>query len=74
MSQALTTACARLFTVAYDLRDAQPVTPAAALACEGMLAWDNEAADADCVHGCAAWCASEARLQAAIKIGRQSLL
>eukprot|EP00965_Chrysotila_dentata_P101985 3366277-Pleurochrysis_carterae.AAC.1 len=54
---------------ASDSRDAQPVTPAAALACEGTLAWDSQVADADCVHGCGAWCASEARLQAAMKIG-----
>eukprot|EP00965_Chrysotila_dentata_P249818 6209086-Pleurochrysis_carterae.AAC.3 len=79
-AQALTTACAPVH--AYDSRDAQPVTPAAAFACEGTLAWDNQSADAavhehahigllqDCVHGCDAWCASEARLQAARKIGR----
>eukprot|EP00965_Chrysotila_dentata_P043465 1444506-Pleurochrysis_carterae.AAC.1 len=54
---------------ANDPRDAQPVTAAAALAYEGTLACHNQAADADCLHGCCVWCASEARLQAAMKIG-----
>eukprot|EP00965_Chrysotila_dentata_P093684 3096336-Pleurochrysis_carterae.AAC.1 len=80
MSQALTTACARLFTpITREMRNLsrqlQP-TPARARppSIIKLLMQVGEHAHnvllQDCVHGCGAWCASKARLQAAITFGR----
>eukprot|EP00965_Chrysotila_dentata_P198698 6178961-Pleurochrysis_carterae.AAC.6 len=78
-SQALTTACARLFTpITRGMRNlSRQLQLSPARACSPviirLLLQVREYAHnvvLDCVHGCGAWCASEARLHAAIKITR----
>eukprot|EP00965_Chrysotila_dentata_P234589 6200263-Pleurochrysis_carterae.AAC.1 len=80
MSQALTTACARLFLpMAGEMRNlsrqlqlspAKARWPGIVKLLLQLRAHFHDVLLQDCVHQCGVWCASEARLQAGIKIGR----